>query len=67
MDRGIANPPVSSAFRTGLKGMFRACHEPLPARMQELVQQLGVTDLVEYLGDDERRDSGELTKYYSGI
>ena len=32
--------PVRSTFATGLRSVFGACHEPLPAKMEELLQRL---------------------------
>jgi len=32
--------PIRSTFEAGLRELFAACHEPLPARMEELLRRL---------------------------
>jgi hypothetical protein len=34
-----AREPVST-FAAGLRDMFAACHDPLPAKMEELIRRL---------------------------
>jgi hypothetical protein len=33
-------PSATAAYEAGLKAAFVACHEPLPARMEELLERL---------------------------
>ena len=32
--------PVSSIYAGGLRNVFAACHEPLPSKMEELIDRL---------------------------
>lgn len=42
VDRNHYDPrdPVRSIYHGGLKNVFAACHDPLPSRMQELLERL---------------------------
>jgi hypothetical protein len=39
-----ASDPVRSIYGTGLKGLFAACHDPLPVKMEELLRRLEKSD-----------------------
>lgn len=32
--------PIRSTYEVGLRDVFGACHDPLPARMEELIHRL---------------------------
>jgi len=37
-------PSPTAAYEAGLKAAFVACHEPLPARMEELLECLHILE-----------------------
>ena len=37
-------PSSTAAYEAGLKAAFTACHEPLPKRMEELLERLQILE-----------------------
>lgn len=66
-DRGLGgSKPFHAAYQEGLARTFRACHEPMPARMQELMQQLGERDAaMDDARDRALGDAAVLAQYYA--
>jgi hypothetical protein len=67
-DRGLGGPTsFHVAYRDGLARTFGACHEPIPARMQELIQQLGEHEtLMDHQREAALGDASALAEYYAG-
>lgn len=59
--------PFHAAYQDGLASAFQACHAPLPARMQQLIQQIGERETA--LQEQRERvlgDASALAQYYAG-
>jgi hypothetical protein len=65
-DRSFGGPkPFHAAYQDGLARTFQACHAPMPARMQELLSQLGEA-MLERRREQALGDASALAQYYAG-